>query len=62
MIRAELLQRISSLELSKWMALQRVRKQEEDDERDQAESGDGIVHRYGRDREDDDELTDGDDL
>lgn len=43
MTRAELMCRMTSLELSAWMALSRVRAEEEQEARDLAESGDGVV-------------------
>lgn len=43
MTRFELMQRISSLEFSAWIALQNVRADEAQYARDLAESGDGIV-------------------
>jgi hypothetical protein len=56
MLRAELMARTSSRELSEWMALARVRHQEDEEARDRAESPDGQVFYHGReetDRDDD---------
>lgn len=53
---------MSSAELSHWWALFAVHAEEAEHQRDLAESGDGEVHVYGRDTEDEDEDGDsGDD-
>ena len=60
MTRAEMLTRLTSTELSAWLVLFRVQADEQAEaaqhQKDLAESGDGIVHEYGRpdDRDDDD--------
>lgn len=55
MLRAELMAQVTSLELSKWMALARVQHDEAEEARDAAESPDGIVHYYGRETDTDDD-------
>lgn len=58
MTRDELLARMSSRELSGWMALMIVHEEEAEYQRDLASSGDGIVKVSGRpDDEDDDGET-----
>lgn len=65
MIRDVMIGQMTSLELSRWQALYRVRAEEAQHARDVAESRDGIVIVSGRDDEiedDSDTDTDGDDL
>lgn len=58
MIRAEMIARISSLELSQWMALANVQHDEHEEARDAAESGDGVVIYHGREDVDDEHGDD----
>jgi hypothetical protein len=61
MVRGEMLARMSSLELSHWLALARVQHEEFEEAHDRAESPDGQVVYHGReDTSEDDEGTDGD--
>jgi hypothetical protein len=71
MTRHELMCRMSGWELAAWQALFTIRNEEAQEARDRAESPDGEVIYYGRERdeppvEDEDEgdalTTDGDDL
>lgn len=61
MTRAEMLDRISSAELSGWWALYQAEHEEAEEARLRASSPDGEVFIYGRD-DDEDSEDDGDDL
>lgn len=61
MTRAEMLDRMSSAELSGWQAIYRAEHEEAEEARLQASSPDGQVFIYGRDDDEEDEDDDGDD-
>lgn len=58
-----MLARMSSIELTGWWALFEIKEEEDaaaaQRQRDLDESGDGIVHEYGRDPEADDDDDEG---
>lgn len=51
--------RMSGQEFTAWIALFNVKAREAEEARDIVESGDGIVHVYGRDGEEDQDEDDG---
>jgi hypothetical protein len=53
------LRRISSRELTEWVALVKVEHEDEKRRQDQLESGDGQVFVSGLDEDDDEDLDDG---
>jgi len=55
----EMIERMTSLELTKWWVLYQVRGEEAEHQRNVAESGDGQVVYYGRDEDDEDDEGDG---
>ena len=58
--REDLLARMSSRELTAWMAYYAVKAEEAEHQQDLAESGDGVVVVHGRDPDADDDEDDGD--
>lgn len=55
--RDEMMARMPSLELTRWQALFQVKADERQYERDLRDSGDGQVHVYGKDTDDDEEES-----
>lgn len=55
MTRAEMLARMTSPELTGWLALSLVRGEEAEHQQDLADSGDGIVVEHGREQETDED-------